>query len=67
VRTTDALLTIRLPRATRAWIRALAAVTGLALHEIVVTAFADYFARLPRGVQRRVDEIVEARRRHHVA
>jgi hypothetical protein len=59
----DTMLTVRLPFETRAAIRALSAVTGLSVQEVVLEAFDRYYSRLPRGVRQQVNDITDGRRR----
>jgi hypothetical protein len=60
----DTMLTVRLPFETRAAIRALSAVTGLSVQEVVLDAFDRYYSRLPRAMRQQVNEITAARRRY---
>jgi hypothetical protein len=60
----DVLLTVRLPPATRARIRALSAVTGLSLQEVVIAAFTAYYRRLPRTLRRQIERVGAARLRY---
>ena len=62
----DTLLTVRLPFETRAAIRALSAVTGLSVQEVLLDAFKRYYSRLPRSVRQHANEITDARRRYRV-
>jgi AraC-like DNA-binding protein len=62
----EIMLTIRLPNETRANIRAVSAVTGLTLQEVVVSAFEKYYTRLPRALRDQVEQIADARRRYGV-
>jgi len=60
------LLTVRLPPATRARIRALSAVTGFSLQQVVVAAFSCHYRRLPRSLKRQSARVRAARRRYHI-
>ena len=62
----EIMLTIRLPHEARANIRALSAVTGLTLQEVVAAAFEKYYSRLPRALRDQVEQIADARRRYGV-
>jgi hypothetical protein len=62
----DALLTVRVPCATRVAIRAIAAVTGMPFQQVLVTAFAHYYARLPKSIVRQVELLRATRRRYEV-
>lgn len=55
------IISVRLPAATRAHIRALAAVYGLSPNDVVTTALARYGHGLPTAVRRLVDQIATAR------
>jgi hypothetical protein len=60
------MLTVRLPPDARARIRALAAVTGMSLQEVVIEAFACYYRSVPRALRQQAEQICVARRRYHV-
>jgi hypothetical protein len=62
----DVLLTVRLPPAVRARIRALSAVTGFSLQRVVVAAFSCYYRQLPRSLKRQSSRIRAARSRYRV-
>ena len=56
------MLTIRVPVATHACMRAMAAVTLIPVRELIAVAFACYYDRLPAEVRRQVDAIIEIQR-----
>jgi hypothetical protein len=56
------MLTLRVPAATQACMRAMAAVTLVPVRELVAVAFACYYDRLPAKLRRQVDEIIEIQR-----
>ena len=56
------MLTLRVPAATQACIRAISAVTLMPAREVIAAAFACYFDRLPADVRRQIDEIIEIQR-----
>jgi len=56
------MLTLRVPAATQACLRGMAAVTLMPVRDVIAVAFACYFDRLPADVRRQVDEIIEIQR-----
>ena len=56
------MVTLRVPAATQACMRAIAAVTLMPVRDVIAVAFACYFDRLPADVRRQVDEIIEIQR-----
>jgi len=56
------MLTLRVPAATQACMRAMAAVTLVPVRELIAVAFACYYNRLPTEVRRQVDAIIEIQR-----
>ena len=56
------MFTFRVPAATQACMRAMAAVTLVPVRELIAVAFACYYNRLPTEVRRQVDAIMEIQR-----
>jgi hypothetical protein len=56
------MLTLRVPAATQACMRAMAAVTLVPVRELIAVAFTCYYNRLPAEVRRQVDAIIEIQR-----
>jgi hypothetical protein len=56
------MLTLRVPAATQACMRAMAAVTLVPVRELIAVAFTCYYNRLPAEVRQQVDAIIEIQR-----
>jgi hypothetical protein len=54
----EGMIMIRVPHEARTRLRAIAAVTGLSLQQVVVAAFDAYYARLPKALRREVEQIL---------
>jgi regulator of extracellular matrix RemA (YlzA/DUF370 family) len=59
----DSVVIVRIPHETRSRARAIAAVTGRSLQEVIVAAFEKYYAQLPDPLRHQVEKLVAARKR----
>jgi hypothetical protein len=61
------ILTVRLPHTAVARFRALAAVTGLLMRDLLLAAFNNYYDRLPAALRREVEQVMHAQKRYRTS